>query len=345
MLDAIADTLPTVWPAFVLVAGLMLVGASLESDGVFAAIGARIERRAGGGTSMLAAMLALSAVVTAVLNLDSAALFVTPVMLHAARHRGVRVEPYLYGSLFMANAASLLFVGSNLTNLIVVSAQPAIGVRLAEAMWLPWIAAVAVTALCMLVLGRRQKSADDVESPRVDEGLPPLVVGASLAGTAAAVVVMLVCANPALPVLAIGLLVVVLRRRRVRVGVVVPVVLFVVATLAGAVGHLWSGPANAIADAGAVETAVIAAVASIVVNNLPAAALLSAQSMQHPHALLLGLNIGPNLAVTGSLSAYLWYISARNAGSAPSLRRVSHIGVFVAPLTLAAALLALRATT
>ena len=45
----------------------------------------------------------------------------TPVLLHAARARGRRRGPFLYGAVFMANAASLLLPGSNLTNLIVLA--------------------------------------------------------------------------------------------------------------------------------------------------------------------------------------------------------------------------------
>jgi arsenical pump membrane protein len=55
--------------------------------------------------------------------------------------------------------------------------------------------------------------------------------------------------------------------------------------------------------------------------------LLSASPPAHPRALLLGLNLGPNLAVTGSLSAYLWFKAARGAGAEPSAARFSRIGV------------------
>jgi arsenical pump membrane protein len=95
--------------------------------------------------------------------------------------------------------------------------------------------------------------------------------------------------------------------------------------------------------AGPWRTAGVAALASVLVNNLPAAVMLSAHLPAHPRALLFGLNLGPNLAVTGSLAAILWLQVARANGARPSIRRYSLLGVVLVPLTLAAALLVSRA--
>jgi arsenical pump membrane protein len=69
--------------------------------------------------------------------------------------------------------------------------------------------------------------------------------------------------------------------------------------------------------------------------------LLTPHAPAHPRALLIGLNLGPNLAVTGSLSAYLWLRVARSLGAQPSLRTYSAVGVVLVPLSLGAALGAL----
>jgi arsenical pump membrane protein len=79
----------------------------------------------------------------------------------------------------------------------------------------------------------------------------------------------------------------------------------------------------------------------VCLNNLPASVLLTPHAPAHPRALLIGLNLGPNLAVTGSLSAYLWLRVARNLGARPSARVYSSVGVVLVPLSLAAALGAL----
>jgi len=78
----------------------------------------------------------------------------------------------------------------------------------------------------------------------------------------------------------------------------------------------------------------------VLVNNLPAASVLSAQLPAHPRALLLGLDLGPNLAVSGSLSAVLWLQVARASGATPSIVRYSLLGLALVPLSLTLALLA-----
>jgi arsenical pump membrane protein len=93
--------------------------------------------------------------------------------------------------------------------------------------------------------------------------------------------------------------------------------------------------------AGRWQTAGIAALASVLVNNLPAAMLLSAHVPAHPRALLVGLDLGPNLVVTGSLSAVLWWQVARANAARPSIVRYTKVGIVLAPLTIAASLLVL----
>jgi arsenical pump membrane protein len=82
----------------------------------------------------------------------------------------------------------------------------------------------------------------------------------------------------------------------------------------------------------------VAAGTSVLVNNLPAASLLAARTPPHPFALLVGLNIGPNLFVTGSLAWLLWLRAARSAGAEPSVEKASRLGVIAVPLAMAAAL-------
>ena len=83
----------------------------------------------------------------------------------------------------------------------------------------------------------------------------------------------------------------------------------------------------------------LAAGASVLVNNLPAAVVLSVHLPAHPRALLLGLDLGPNLAVTGSLSAVLWLQVARANGARPSVVRYTLLGLVLVPVTLVSALL------
>jgi arsenical pump membrane protein len=172
---------------------------------------------------------------------------------------------------------------------------------------------------------------------------PPLHLGLGAAAALAAGAAELALRNAALPVLAVGLAAAGFRRLRPRLEAHVLGLLFAVAVGLGTIARSWNGPADLLAASGAWATAAIAAGGSVLLNNLPAAALFSAQPAPHAQALLLGLDLGPNLAVSGSLSAFLWLRAARAARAAPSIATYSRLGVLLVPLTLAAALVALRA--
>jgi arsenical pump membrane protein len=324
------------WPPFVLVLGLLLVGQVADRDGLFAALGARLSRAAIPPRCLLVCLLTLVAVVTAVLNLDTSVVFMTPVLVHAARSRGLDERPFLYGAVFMSNSASLLLPGSNLTNLLVLGGRQADGLAFARGMLASWLAACVLTAAVLLVAFRfREHSGRGSEAPLLTFGLG----AASVLLTAA---IVLLSPSPALPVLAVGVAAAALARVRPRLDARVLGLVFALAVALGVVARASAGPAGLLGHTGAWATAALAAAGANVVNNLPACMLLSARAPAHPRALLLGLNLGPNLAVTGSLSAYLWLRAARDAGARPSLLTYSRIGLVLVPVSLAAAVAALR---
>jgi arsenical pump membrane protein len=322
------------WPAFALVAGLLLIGAAAAREGLFAAAGAFVARAPGGAFALLAGLLALEAVVTAVLNLDTAVVFMTPVLLHAARARGLHDDAFLYGAVFMANSASLLLPGSNLTNLIVLSHEHVRGAAFAARLAPAWAVVVPITIafVALTLLRGEHESAHPHEHP-------PFRPRIGTAGVVVATVLVLLLTRPAVEVLVVGIVVAVLTRTSPRAAN--PPLLAGVLALAVLLGFVarHANAAALLAHAGRWETAWVAAGAALLVNNLPAAVVLSAHVPPHPRALLLGLDLGPNLAVTGSLSAIFWLQVARANGARPSIRRYTLLGVLLMPLTLVAALL------
>jgi arsenical pump membrane protein len=287
-------------------------------------------------------LLALVALVTAVLNLDTSVFFVTPVVVHLARARGIPEAPFLYGVVIMSNAASLFLPGSNLTNLIVLHDEHVSGATFFLRMWPAAVAAVATTAAVLLVVFRRGLAEEHVGHG----GGARARLGVGAGGVIVATVLVLVLAAPALPVLIVGAAAVLLARtERARVLAAVDVrilgLLFALAVALGTLGRWWSGPHSLLDSLGRWPAAALGAGASIAVNNLPAAVLLTPKPPHHARALLLGLNLGPNLAVTGSLSALLWLRVARSMGASPSVRTYSAIGIVVVPVSLVAALAAL----
>lgn len=350
-----------VWPAFVLVAGLLLVGMVAADDGLFAWLGGRLGGLGGGSVPLLVAVTATVAVVTAVLNLDTSVAFLGPILVHTARRRSLPPARLLALCLLVSNAGSLLLPGSNLTNLIVVGERTS-GTAMAARTFLPWLAAVVVTAaIAVVVVGRGGgEEAGHAGGAQADVagGRGPAAAGAAgeqpaarrrpagAIAVAAVVAAVLVLPDPAPAVAVVGAVVAAWRVGRGRieaariwrtVDVAVLVGLFGLAVGLGTLGRAWSGPAQLLAHLDPWATAGLGALASVLVNNLPAAAVLSARPPAHPLSLLVGLDIGPNLFVTGSLAWVLWYGAARAAGAAPDLRRTVRAGLVSAPLAGAAA--------
>lgn len=201
------------WPPFVLVVGLLLVGQVAQRDGLFEGAARSVGRIRGHGILFLVALLALVAVTTAVLNLDTAVAFLTPVGVLAARRRGLRAAPVAYGTLFMANAASLLLPGSNLTNLLVLARGKVPGAVFAVRMAPAWVAAVVTTMVVCAVWFRRDLAAAEPVTGRV-AGTGVGVVGPVAAGGAAAFVIGV--RSPALAVLAVGVMAVLVQVGRDR---------------------------------------------------------------------------------------------------------------------------------
>lgn len=308
-------------------------------EGVFGAAGATVARAPGPPAVLFTGLLVLEAVVTAVLNLDTAVVFMTPVLLHAARARGLGEGAFLYGAVFMANSASLLLPGSNLTNLIVLSHEHVSGSTFASRLAPAWAVSVAITIVFVALVFRR-----DLARPRArPREHVAFHVGAGALGIAVAAVLLLTLAQPALPVLGLGILVALAGRLGLRGSFDAANPLLLLALLGVAVGFGVLARATSIGKivthTGRWTTAWIAAGASVLVNNLPAAVLLSARLPAHPLPLLLGLNLGPNLAVTGSLSAILWLQVARRSEARPSILRYTVLGIVLVPCTIAASLL------
>jgi arsenical pump membrane protein len=332
------------WPPFVLVGGLLLIGLVAGRDGLFDAAASRLVRLPGPPLVLLLACLALVTVVSAVLNLDTAAVFLTPVLIKTAQRRGVDVAPFLYGAIFMVNSSSLFLPGSNLTNLLVLASARVSGASFLERMLPLALAAPLLTAGGLVVIHRRglQLRGEPVTEPpsRVRRTL-------GLCGVLAAAALIAALANAALAVLALGLILVAKRAhdgelawRQSLSWLGAPTLLGLLGatTALGTLARASSFPADVLHSPGSPLTAAIAALSSVAVNNLPAAVLLSSGARLPLRALLLGLNVGPNLAVSGSLAVLLWWRAAVAAGVRPSALYYSRQGLLLAPLALAGAL-------
>ena len=346
--SALQGSLSQVWQPFALIAGLLLIGRIAASDGLFEAVGEQLARVLTNGIALFVALMLLVATVTAVLNLDTSVVFLTPVLIHAARKCGIKEEAFLYGAIFMSNGASLLLPGSNLTNILVLSTSHLAPSAFAIRMLAPWIASVAVITALLAIWRWR-----DLRAPvRVTVEGSPLRWGLGVVGIILATVFVLTMTKPALAILITGVALIGLQvtlthrvnREQVRrsLQVATLLTLFLIAVGFGVLARVWTGPTHFINSVGPWASAGVGAGLSNVINNLPAAVLLSSRPLHHPLALLVGLDLGPNLLVVGAMSSLLWLRIARAEGAKPSASRFTRVGLIVTPCSMVVALGALR---
>lgn len=342
-MHSVAEALNATWSPFVLVAGLLLIGHVASREGLFRFVGSRCARVPGSGRSLFILTMLAVAVVTAVLNLDTSVVFMTPVALSVARSKNTDEIAFLYGAVFMSNSASILLVGSNLTNLLIFGSRNEVGAAFVEHTWSSWVVAVTVTIL--VVLAWRWRPLRDGRAAVVSS--ETLTIGPGLFAVGAAVVLMLAVTRPAIWVFAVGViveLVAVMRHRgswREAVRATSPVTLstlFAVALLVGWFARWSTLTTHLLTDTNVVVTAAVSTLFALVINNLPAASLFAAHPVQHPYALLLGLDFGPNIAVSGALSSLLWLRIARHHQARASLVLFTLVGTVVALLSISIAL-------
>jgi arsenical pump membrane protein len=252
-----------------------------------------------------------------------------------------------------------------LTNLLAFSASGLSFGRFAALMTLPWLTAVGTEYVAV----SRFFSADlnagvqaGTDSTTDEAPLPKftvVVVALTLAGFAVASAS---AVNPAWAALA-GAVVLAVRglaqRRTSLVGLGraadLPFLIFVLGlgiVVKAVVDNGLSDALHPLLPAGTslpdlLAVAALAAVLANVINNLPAVLVLIPLAAPSGAgailAVLLGVNIGPNLTYTGSLATLLWRRILHQHGSAPSLREFTLLGLITVPAGLTLAVLALWA--
>lgn len=355
---------------YLFLVGMMLLSEIARKQGLFDWLAAHAVRAAKGSpTRLFALVYVVGTVVTVFLSNDACAVVLTPAVFAATRAAGVKQPlPYLFVCAFIANAASFVLPISNPANLVVFAEHmPPLGRWLAT-FTLPSLLAIVATYLVLrLTQNARLKAetvATDVAIPRLGLGgtiaaggivtTGAALIGASAAGIELGLPTFIAGLATTLVVLAINRGGLVAVARDVSWGVL-PLVagLFVLveslektgllAKLADLLGRAAQGDPAATAWAGGA----LVAFGSNLVNNLPAG-LLAGAAVQAAHvpetvagAILIGVDLGPNLSVTGSLATILWLTAIRREGQNVSAWAFLKLGALVMPPALALALAAL----
>jgi len=349
-------------PVVGFLAAVLVLAKLCDDEGLFTACGAWMSRAAAGRPRrLLVWVFVVSSVTTAALSLDATVVLLTPVVFATAARAGMRAKPHVYACAHLSNSASLLLPVSNLTNLLAFAAAGISFTRFAALMALPWLAAIGVEYLVFRRFFADELRAVGAVAPEGEAPRMPVftlvVVGLTLAGFAAASAAGI---NPAW-VAAAGALVLAaraLRERRATIPELIsaasPMFLaFVLALgivvravvdhgLAGALGHLIPSGTSLPA---LLALAALAALLANIINNLPAVLVLlplaAPVGTGAVLAVLLGVNIGPNLTYAGSLATLLWRRIVHAHDEQVDLRDFTRLAVWSVPAALIAAGVAL----
>ncbi|MFJ1735408.1 SLC13 family permease [Streptomyces sp. NPDC088254] len=352
-------------PVVGFLAAVLVLAHLCDVEGLFTACGAWMARRAAGRPRrLLTAVFVLASVVTAVLSLDATVVLLTPVVFATAARMGVRSRPHVHACAHLSNTASLLLPVSNLTNLLAFTASGLSFTRFAALMTLPWLVAVAAE----YAVFRRFFAADlPAAEPAPDDGPAPevplfalITVGCTLAGFVVASAVGL---EPVWAALA-GALVMAgraLARRRVTPAAVVrsaapgflAFVLALGVVVRAVVDHGLADALRRVLPDGSgllalLGLAAVAAVLANLINNLPAVLVLAPLAAPAGAgavlAVLLGVNIGPNLTYAGSLATLLWRRVVHGHEERVAVGEFTRLGLLTVPAALVPAVVALWAS-
>jgi arsenical pump membrane protein len=349
-------------PVVAFLAAILILAQLCDDEGLFTALGAVTARAARGNPVRLLTMVFIvAATTTAILSLDATVVLLTPVVFTTAASLGLRAKPHVYACTHLANSGSLLLPVSNLTNLLAFTASGLTFGAFTLLMALPWIVAVGVEYLIFWLFFDRDLGLGTTVYGRPEELPLPVVavvvVALTLAGcglASAAGVNPVWAAAAGAAVLAVRAL---SRRAATFKSLVtagsVPFLAFVLAlgVVVRAVEDNGLGSAvRRLVPVGSslpalLAVAALAAVLANVVNNLPAVLmLLPAAVAAGPGvvlAVLIGVNVGPNLTYVGSLATLLWRRVLVRNNAEPQLEEFLRLGALTVPPVLVMSVLAL----
>ncbi|QMW03149.1 arsenic transporter [Spirosoma foliorum] len=342
--------------------GMMLLAETAREEGLFDWLAAHATRQANGSAIRLFGLIYLvGIVVTTFLSNDATAVVLTPAVAAAVKTAKVKNPlPYLFICAFIANAASFVLPISNPANLVIYGTHmPPLVVWLGY-YTLPSVVSVATTYTILRFTQRdelRESIAQDIFIPTLSPGGRLAIIGLTI--TALILLGASALDEPlGLPTAITGCLTsaLVLIRARKNPWVVIKDVSWAVLPLVAGLFVL----VEALAKTGVIEelttllrtntaqsvsettwlSGVGVAIACNLVNNLPAGLIAGTvvQAGQVPEviksAILIGVDLGPNLSVTGSLATILWLVALRREGQSVSAWEFLKLGALVMTIPL-----------
>jgi arsenical pump membrane protein len=350
---------------YLFLTGMMLLSELARREGLFDTLAGWAVRHAGGSAARLFGLIyGIGVVVTVFMSNDATAVVLTPAVYAAAKKAGAKPLPYLFACALIANAASFVLPISNPANLVVFGQHMPPLLAWLRAFALPSLAAIVVTWGVLALLFRteltpRVETLSDVPALSGTGRLAAMgIVGVVLAMLAASALGIALGA-PTLVASVVAIAAVQASKREapwpllehVSWSVLALVAgLFVLVAGVGRTGLIASltEALHAAAHAAPRETAwgagALVAFAANLLNNLPAGLVAGTAVNSGPvpdavrSAIAIGIDLGPNLSVTGSLATILWLVALRREGEHVSAWQFLRVGAIVMPLALVAAL-------
>jgi arsenical pump membrane protein len=355
---------------YLFLTGMMLLAEVARTEGLFDWLAAQAARHAGGSARKLFLLTYIvGTVVTVFLSNDATAVVLTPAVAAAVRTaKAPSPLPFLLVCAFIANAASFVLPISNPANLVIYASHmpPLLD-------WLPRYALPSALAIGATYAVLRWTQRDALrQTIATDVPIPALTAGGKIAAAGIAATAIALLAASAMDIqlglptfiagFATAAIVVIAAPKTIAAKTwtvlkdiswgVLPLVaaLFVLVEALGQTGVIAAlatllqetvthSPAGAAWGAG-----LVTAFLSNIANNLPtglvaASAIHSAQPPdQVTSAVLIGVDLGPNLSVTGSLATILWLTALRRDGQTVGALAFLRLGVLVMPPALVLAL-------
>ncbi len=340
--------------------GMMLLAEVARKEGLFDWLAAIATRRAAGSPARLFLLIYIvGAVVTVFLSNDATAVVLTPAVAAAVKTARVKDPlPYLFTCAFIANAASFVLPISNPANLVIYGSHMPSLLQWAPRYAIPSALSIVATYLVLRWTQRGSLRADTV----AEDVQPPSLSGnGKLAAAGIALTAMALLAASALdlqlgaPTAVCGLLTaaaVIIRNRGGAFEIVKDISWSVLPLVAGlfvlvealaetgairAIGQLLQAAAERSTNEAVWAAGLVIAFACNLMNNLPAGLVAAGavQSARAPdrvtRAVLIGVDIGPNLSVTGSLATILWLNALRREGVKVGAWTFWKLGALVMP--------------
>ena len=352
---------------YLFLTGMMLLSELAKDHGVFAWIANVAVKSAKGSSAHLFTLIyAVGTLVTIFMSNDATAVVLTPAVLTAVKRAEARPLPYLLSCALVANAASFVLPISNPANLVVFnSTMPAL------VQWLAMFSAPSLVAIIITYGLLRWHSHKEMSAPCNGSTSEVHLSGTgkiSLFGIAAVAATLLAASAlkmdlglPTCVAAIVVTLIVVIGSRSNPIRLVreiswsiIPLVaaLFVIVEAVKSAGamRLLHDTLEGFLHLPRVEAAVgvgaVVAFGTDLVNNLPLGLITGATLRTVPlqpilaKVVLIAIDLGPNLSITGSLATILWLTAIRREGIEVSGWQFFKVGVIIMPISLFFAILA-----